>query len=383
MGFLELNTRLGALSSTTRMELFFTDYGKKLLVRQDGIGIEDHIVRFGLADGDFDYRQLTGTCKTQFGTSALTSSCFYDMTDVRGSRDNGTVFEGTYVSDLKSKILYSEIKSQPTVNVNYGVSKEQSFDIDFDIKLEVFDYISKQTLNSVEGQIIESEHRRGGPITGKPLPILDNITEGECLYCTFIYNPDGTYFEDPQTGERLLDCWYDVCNASVVPGTWCANCPATELDDDFTMAKIAGGGSGIIGKWGDYIIGNQEQSTTGTQIGLDYNVLFESKSKVSGELIKPEDAMFYWYIQDLSSTNQIMKVIKPYEIKTYSINGVNNYKFNLNNTKEIKNNHYWQRYNNTYAVTMGVKIPGVTPKILTNKFQVMGDPKHGWVLNKY
>lgn len=464
MGFLELNTRLGTLSSTTRMELFFTDYGKELLVRQDGIGLEDHIVRFGLADGDFDYRQLTGTCKNEFGTSALTPTCFYDMTDVRGSRDNGTVFEGSYVSDLKSKILYSDINSQPTINVNYGVSKEQSFDIDFDINLEVFDYISKQPINNITGENIESKINYigggGDPLSSWPIPIYtlpcggEQVIVGQCLTSV------GPGWTEPAFAENAWEIWENlgspnpgqiigltpgpqgiIDNSTPIPvldgtlptcityqGVQYANGPLMnqtaynisnvtpgysyqyyENCEDCINPDILGNQNSQCEDFANYVSTtygietfefcakcesgsytdaecqccNYSGNSKGTQVGLDFNVLFESKSKISGELIKPEEATFYWYVQNLSNPFSSMKVIKPYEIKTYSINGENNYKFNLNTTRQLKNNHYWVGFNETYSITMGVKVPGITPKILTKKFQVIGDPNYGWVLNKY
>ena len=493
MGFLELNTRLGTLSSTTRMELFFTDYGKELLVRQDGIGLEDHIVRFGLADGDFDYRQLTGTCKNEFGTSALTPSCFYDMTDVRGSRDNGTVFEGSYVSDLKSKILYSEINSQPTINVNYGVSKEQSFDIDFDINLEVFDYISKTKLRTPIKEINKGYNKRmsytpcseevfltvdaaalGLDFTayfpysvdelysylvngttnsedteyqiwypfGQTFNLPDIMFGGQSQYNNlnevvnavipnaggnFIQNEDGSITGDFSSLMDEMDYYEEMFNDYDVEVGWTTENPGgeylsvSELTSfmencgeptgttvecrgfvDFPWASSQGGFnnaeefcnrcSAAYNATQDWALQNglpncdccsSLNNTMGTQVGLDYNVLFESKSKISGNLIDEKDATFYWFIQNITNSKTQMKPIKPYEIKTYSINGENEYKFNLNKTKQIRNNHYWTRYNCTYAVTMGVKVPGITPKVLTKKFQVIGDPKYGWVLNKY
>ena len=54
--------------------------------------------------------------------------------------------------------------------------------------------------------------------------IVKEIEEAGCRYCTFVYNPDGSVIAD-ENGEELLDCWFDDCNASVVPGTWCEDCP--------------------------------------------------------------------------------------------------------------------------------------------------------------
>ena len=64
---------------------------------------------------------------------------------------------------------------------------------------------------------------------------LKEIEETGCRYCTFVYNPDGSIISD-ENGVRLLDCWFDDCNASVVPGTW--------LDDDEEVkdTKVMKGG---------------------------------------------------------------------------------------------------------------------------------------------
>ena len=58
---------------------------------------------------------------------------------------------------------------------------------------------------------------------------IKEIEEEGCRYCTFVYDPDGYPIADEE-GVRLLDCWFDVCNASVVPGTWCEDCPEEVKD---------------------------------------------------------------------------------------------------------------------------------------------------------
>ena len=66
-----------------------------------------------------------------------------------------------------------------------------------------------------------------GPIiypNPRPDTVVREIEEAGCRYCTFVYDPDGYPIADEE-GERLLDCWFDDCNASVVPGTWCDDCP--------------------------------------------------------------------------------------------------------------------------------------------------------------
>ena len=54
--------------------------------------------------------------------------------------------------------------------------------------------------------------------------LVNEIEQVGCRYCTFVENPDGSIISD-ENGEELLDCWFDDCNASVVPGTWCTDCP--------------------------------------------------------------------------------------------------------------------------------------------------------------
>ena len=62
---------------------------------------------------------------------------------------------------------------------------------------------------------------------------LKELDEAGCRYCTFVYDPDGYPIADEE-GVRLLDCWFDDCNASVVPGGWCTNCPDEVLDQEMT-----------------------------------------------------------------------------------------------------------------------------------------------------
>ena len=102
---------------------------------------------------------------------------------------------------------------------------------------------------NLKRKIREELNKTGEPKTGyevhgftKDNERLKEIEEAGCRYCTFVYNPDGSVIAD-ENGEELLDCWFDDCNASVVPGTWCEDCPKGVKD-----TKDMKGGSTRRGK---------------------------------------------------------------------------------------------------------------------------------------
>ena len=102
---------------------------------------------------------------------------------------------------------------------------------------------------NLKRKIREELNKTGEPKTGyevhgftKDNERLKEIEEAGCRYCTFVYNPDGSIIAD-ENGEELLDCWFDDCNASVVPGTWCEDCPKGVKD-----TKDMKGGSTRRGK---------------------------------------------------------------------------------------------------------------------------------------
>ena len=122
---------LGNLDKIKTLELFLTDKGKELMLKENGLGLHDLIAQFSLDDRDYDYRRSSevwvngisplpdgsllpfGTthtmnnqnsggfnpwfdtlspnnpCRTCGGTSncaPLSGDCWYDMPDVRGDR---------------------------------------------------------------------------------------------------------------------------------------------------------------------------------------------------------------------------------------------------------------------------------------------------------
>ena len=121
---------LGNLDKVNTLELFLTDKGKELMLKENGLGLYDLISRFSLDDADYDYRRTSnvwvngispvpdgsllpyGTtqglsnnsggpiwfdalsnnnpCRSCDGTDCapLSGDCWYDMPDVRGDRGN-------------------------------------------------------------------------------------------------------------------------------------------------------------------------------------------------------------------------------------------------------------------------------------------------------
>tara|TARA_R110000824_G_scaffold137684_3_gene302266 strand:- start:1263 stop:2045 length:783 start_codon:yes stop_codon:yes gene_type:complete len=85
MGYLGIYNNI--LSGNT-FRVYLSDYGRSVL--GTGNGLINSIQKFGLGDLDIDYRRFvgSGTCSEQSGLSALTGSCFYDLTDERGGEPN-------------------------------------------------------------------------------------------------------------------------------------------------------------------------------------------------------------------------------------------------------------------------------------------------------
>ena len=115
---------LGNLYKVNTLELFLTDKGKELMLKENGLGLQDLISRFSLDDADYDYRRTSETWVNgispnpdgslfPYGTTQgftnnidglppnnpcnscesgecapLSGTCWYDMPDVRGSRGN-------------------------------------------------------------------------------------------------------------------------------------------------------------------------------------------------------------------------------------------------------------------------------------------------------
>ena len=127
---------LGNLDKIKTLELFLTDKGKELMLKENGLGLFDLITQFSLDDRDYDYRRTSnvwvdgispipdgsllpyGTtqslsnnsggpvwfdnlsnnnpCRSCYGTNCapLSGDCWYDMPDVRG--DRGRIIENCY-----------------------------------------------------------------------------------------------------------------------------------------------------------------------------------------------------------------------------------------------------------------------------------------------
>ena len=121
---------LGNLDKINTLEMFLTDKGKELMLKENGLGLYDLISRFSLDDADYDYRRtsnvwvdgispvpdgsllpfgttqglsnntggpiwfdnlsVNNACRSCDGPSCLPLSgdCWYDMPDVRGDRGN-------------------------------------------------------------------------------------------------------------------------------------------------------------------------------------------------------------------------------------------------------------------------------------------------------
>ena len=130
MGYLDLQ-------KLNTLELFLTDKGKELMMRENGLGFADLVVQFSLDDPDYDYRRtsqvwvdgtspqppgpggwypnpygsteggtnnsggpawfdgisINNPCRSCDGTNCtpLSGDCWYDMPDVRGSRGRKSV----------------------------------------------------------------------------------------------------------------------------------------------------------------------------------------------------------------------------------------------------------------------------------------------------
>ena len=116
---------LGNLDKINTLEMFLTDKGKELMLKENGLGLYDLISRFSLDDADYDYRRtsnmwvdgfspspdgsllpfgttqgltnhpsqnstINNPCRSCDGTTCapLSEDCWYDMPDVRGDRGN-------------------------------------------------------------------------------------------------------------------------------------------------------------------------------------------------------------------------------------------------------------------------------------------------------
>ena len=114
---------LGNLDKINTLEMFLTDKGKELMLKENGLGLYDLISRFSLDDVDYDYRRtsnmwvdgfspspdgsllpfgttqglinhplqnsnINNPCRSCDGPTCLPLSgdCWYDMPDVRGDR---------------------------------------------------------------------------------------------------------------------------------------------------------------------------------------------------------------------------------------------------------------------------------------------------------
>jgi|TARA_R110000796_G_scaffold252589_1_gene388273 hypothetical protein len=84
-------------ANTNTLEVSLTDYGKSVLLGNAGGGLMEQVVKFGLRDGDIDYRRFTGDSTTQsYGPChdqslsvnpnmvSLSGDCFYNYPDIRG-----------------------------------------------------------------------------------------------------------------------------------------------------------------------------------------------------------------------------------------------------------------------------------------------------------
>lgn len=77
MGFLQFN-------EPQNLELFLTDKGKELILRQNGRGFMDLIAQCSFDDQDIDYRRLESN--NPCANNPISGTCWYDMPDVRGKR---------------------------------------------------------------------------------------------------------------------------------------------------------------------------------------------------------------------------------------------------------------------------------------------------------
>ncbi len=116
---------LGNLDKINTLEMFLTDKGKELMLKENALGLYDLISRFSLDDADYDYRRtsnmwvdgfspspdgsllpfgstqglinhpsqnlsINNPCRSCEGSDCipLSSDCWFDMPDVRGDRGN-------------------------------------------------------------------------------------------------------------------------------------------------------------------------------------------------------------------------------------------------------------------------------------------------------
>lgn len=147
---------LGNLDKVNTLELFLTDKGKELMLKENGLGLQDLISRFTLNDSDYDYRRTSNVWVNgispvpdgsllPFGTTQslnndggilsligennacrscdgdgcipLSGDCWFDMPDVRGNR--GTTIINCYYVDIKARITgCTECQCLPAVFIN-------------------------------------------------------------------------------------------------------------------------------------------------------------------------------------------------------------------------------------------------------------------------
>jgi len=111
MAYLDIHNN--TLSGNT-FRLYLSDYGKFTLASTGSL--YHSIEKFGLSDRDIDYRRFTtgGTCQSESGLSALSSSCFYDLPDSRG---------GELTTMSGGIVTYGSVMVGPRYEIQTGLSK--------------------------------------------------------------------------------------------------------------------------------------------------------------------------------------------------------------------------------------------------------------------
>ena len=214
-------------ANTNTLEVNLTDYGKSILLGNAGGGLMEQIVKFGLRDGDIDYRRFTGNSSTQtYGPcyaqslsintnmTSLSGDCFYNYPDIRGRY-------GMEVCDLAvldgpttdgSTVLFNPPRTGNLwYTVNEDLESKACFEKGFDVrKLGLNEYGCKCSQFGIYADDINDN---GSVKAGYP-----TTTDIAQMY-NYVKNPrhfvDDEYKVGDFTGEGEINCddfcWVIAC----------------------------------------------------------------------------------------------------------------------------------------------------------------------------
>jgi len=246
MGFLELD-------KVHTIELFLTDKGKELMLRENGKGLYDLISQFSLDDRDYDYRRTSSVwidgvspvpsgypLDPQFGTtqglinddglgapnnscanSIESKDCWFDMPDVRGDR------------------------GQKIIHCNYMTASTESIIACTNIYV-FYDVTSTQATDAVAAKIGLTEWYAGitastPNFTGK---IFHIPVYGEAWINTSYYPWNGKLDTWDYASPANSGCANDqprFCGDSNISGTWQIACNAVGYSPQVSWTDVDGG----------------------------------------------------------------------------------------------------------------------------------------------